>query len=110
MTLMRGEVEKGKSVSIELPETFNIILYLLDGSLTVNGSKAKAKDMLVFEPGQGGLDIQADETTRFIILSGEPLNEKVTSYGPFVMNNQTQIMEALRDAQTGKMGILIEEF
>ncbi len=110
MTLLRGEVHEGKTLDIHLPESFNIILYALDGSMTVNGSAVKGKDMVVLEPGEGGMEIQAKETSRFIILSGEPLNEEVTSYGPFVMNNQTQIMEALRDAQTGKMGILIEEF
>ncbi|MBL7877835.1 MAG: pirin family protein, partial [Cyclobacteriaceae bacterium] len=43
------------------------------------------------------------------LLSGEPLNEEVVSHGPFVMNTQTQIMEAMRDYQMGKMGILIED-
>ena len=43
------------------------------------------------------------------VFHGEPLNEKVVSYGPFVMNTQTQIMEAMRDYQMGKMGVLIEQ-
>jgi redox-sensitive bicupin YhaK (pirin superfamily) len=43
-----------------------------------------------------------------LLVSGEPLNEKVVSYGPFVMNSQTEIMEAMRDYQMGKMGVLIE--
>ena len=42
-------------------------------------------------------------------MTGEPLGEEVVSYGPFVMNNQTQIMEAFRDYQMGKMGVLIED-
>jgi redox-sensitive bicupin YhaK (pirin superfamily) len=42
------------------------------------------------------------------LLSGEPLKEKVVSHGPFVMNSQTEIMEAMRDYQMGKMGVLIE--
>jgi redox-sensitive bicupin YhaK (pirin superfamily) len=41
--------------------------------------------------------------------TGEPLNEPVVSHGPFVMNNQTQLLEAFRDYQMGKMGVLIEE-
>jgi redox-sensitive bicupin YhaK (pirin superfamily) len=41
-------------------------------------------------------------------MTGKPLDEKVVSYGPFVMNSQTQIMEAMRDYQMGKMGVLIE--
>ena len=43
--------------------------------------------------------------TRAILLSGEPIGEEVVSYGPFVMNTHTEIMEALRDAQMGKMGV-----
>jgi redox-sensitive bicupin YhaK (pirin superfamily) len=42
-------------------------------------------------------------------MSGKPLNEKVVSHGPFVMNSQTEILEAMRDYQMGKMGILIED-
>jgi redox-sensitive bicupin YhaK (pirin superfamily) len=41
--------------------------------------------------------------------SGEPLNEPIVSHGPFVLNTQTQIMEAFRDYQLGKMGVLIED-
>jgi len=48
--------------------------------------------------------------TKVILLSGEPINEPLATYGPFVMNNQTEIMEAIRDYQMGKMGILIEDF
>jgi redox-sensitive bicupin YhaK (pirin superfamily) len=43
-------------------------------------------------------------------LSGQPINESLSSYGPFVMNSQTEILEALKDAQMGKMGVLIEDF
>lgn len=56
-----------------------------------------------------GIALTALEDTRALFLSGKPLNEEVVSYGPFVMNSQTQIMEAMRDYQMGKMGMLIEE-
>ena len=52
----------------------------------------------------------AAQHVRFLLVSGKPLNEPIARYGPFVMNTQTEIMEALRDAQMGKMGVLIEEF
>ncbi|MCI0442922.1 hypothetical protein L0152_06850, partial [bacterium] len=48
------------------------------------------------------------EDTRALLLSGEPLNEKLAKHGPFVMNTETQILEAMRDYQLGKMGVLIE--
>ncbi len=66
--------------------------------------------MLWFDNDGDTVQISANENTRFIILSGEPIGEKVTSYGPLVMNTQTKIMEALRDAQMGKIGVLIENF
>ena len=65
--------------------------------------------MIWFENDADTIDFEIEKFA-FIVLSGEPLNEKVESYGPFVMNSQTEILQALNDAQTGKMGILIEEF
>ncbi|MFT5019746.1 MAG: redox-sensitive bicupin YhaK (pirin superfamily), partial [Polaribacter sp.] len=56
------------------------------------------------------ITLEGLEETRAILLAGEPINEPLATYGPFVMNNQTQVMEALRDYQMGKMGVLIEEF
>ena len=62
---------------------------------------------LLNNDGNGFL-IQAIEDATLMIGTGEPLNEPIASHGPFVMNTQTEIMEAFRDYQLGKMGILIE--
>ena len=108
--LLRGELQESGEVIIPVPEKFNTIVYLLDGNLTINGKEAKEKDMLVFDNRGSDIEIKANKDTRYIVLAGEPLNEPVASYGPFVMSNQTEIMQAVRDSQMGKMGILIEEF
>lgn len=110
MNLLRGELSSNHEVKISLAQNFNSLLYLLDGEMLVNGESIQAKTMVVLRSDGEGVELLAKETTRFIVLSGEPLNEEMASYGPFVMNNQSQIMEALRDAQMGKMGVLIEEF
>ncbi|MBL8993314.1 MAG: pirin family protein, partial [Spirochaetia bacterium] len=47
--------------------------------------------------------------TRALLLTGKPIGEKVASHGPFVMNDETQILQAMRDYQMGKMGVLIED-
>ena len=109
-TLLRGVVEEGCKIEFPIPATYNTILYLLDGEGIANGEEVIGKDMVVFEQEEGNISFEANQDTRFMLLSGEPIGEKVNSYGPFVMNSQTEIMEALRDAQTGKMGVLIEEF
>ena len=108
--LLRGEIEEGGNVEINIPEAYNTILYLLDGEGKINGEEVIGKDMVVFEKEGSTLTFEASANTRYIVLSGEPIGESVESYGPFVMNSQTEVMQALRDAQMGKMGILIEEF
>lgn len=108
--LLRGEVKESGEVTIPIPASFNTLIYLLDGELIANGKQLNTKDMAVYELGGESISFKATKDTRFIILSGEPIGEEIAQYGPFVMNTQTEVMQALRDAQMGKMGVLIEEF
>lgn len=104
------ELKKGGTISIPLPVNHNSILYLLDGKLNVDGfGMVEDLHLIQFKNDGEGIILTALEDARALLLSGKPLNEEVVSYGPFVMNTQTQIMEAMRDYQMGKMGVLIEE-
>jgi redox-sensitive bicupin YhaK (pirin superfamily) len=104
------EAKKGGEISIPLPEDHNAMLYLLDGKISVEGfGLVEELHVVHFKNDGEEISFQALEDTRILLLSGKPLDEEVVSHGPFVMNNQTQIMEAMRDYQIGKMGILIEE-
>ncbi len=103
------ELKKGGTISIPIPPSHNAFIYLLDGQLKVDGfGLVDALHIVHFKNDGEGIAFTAVEDTRILFLTGEPLNEEVVSYGPFVMNNQTQIMEAMRDYQMGKMGVLIE--
>ncbi len=108
--LLRGQIESEHETSIEIPAHYNTLIYLLDGALEINQQAVIAKDMIVLNNDGNQIAIKAAKDTRYIVLSGIPINEPVASYGPFVMNNETELMQALRDSQMGKMGILIEEF
>ena len=108
--LLRGHLGIHGKINIPIPKTFNALIYVLEGSLKIDGKSVMTKDMVVFENDGEEITIEATADTTYIVLSGEPLNEPVASYGPFVMNNETQLMEAVRDSQMGKMGVLIEEF
>ncbi len=108
--LLRGEIEAEGTINIPINENYNALMYLLDGEVEVDNKTLSRKDMAIFNNEGSEIKIRATKKTRFILLAGEPINEPVASYGPFVMTNQTEIMEAMRDAQIGKMGILIEEF
>lgn len=109
-TLLRVGAESGATLSLPIPQQFNTLIYILNGKVKTDYKTAKSKDMIWFNNDEGSIALNTEEDTRFILLSGEPINEKVSSYGPFVMNSQTEILQAVRDAQMGKMGVLIEEF
>ena len=53
-----------------------------------------------------GFSIKAEADSILLFLSGAPINEPVANYGPYVMNSQTELLEAMRDYQMGKMGFL----
>ncbi|MCB9263103.1 MAG: pirin family protein [Flavobacteriales bacterium] len=112
LLILRLDLKKGGKILLDIPSDFNALFYNLDGNVTINsGKRVFMKDMAVFEKSEETeILIEANDVTRAILLAGKPINEPVASYGPFVMNNETQLMQALRDAQMGKMGILIEEF
>lgn len=102
--------KKGGELNVPLPDNHNVLIYLLDGKLNLPGyGFAEGLHLVVYNNDGSGIVLQAEENTRILLLSGEPLREEVVSYGPFVMNTHTEILEAIRDYQMGKMGILIEE-
>lgn len=104
------DLKKGGRISIPLPSHHNAFIYLLDGKLNVEGyGIAEGLHAILFKKDGEGVAFEALEDTRVLLLSGKPLDEKVAKHGPFVMNDQTEILEAMRDYQMGKMGILIEE-
>ena len=101
--------KKEGRISVNLPANHKALIYLLDGKLKVEGfGMVEELNMVHFKNDGEGITLEGLEDTRILLLSGEPLNEPVVSHGPFVMNTQTQIMEAMRDYQMGKMGVLIE--
>ena len=107
---MASELQKEGELVIPITATFNTLVYVLEGGLKSDNKTILTKDMAVYANDGDSIHLKATADTRFIVLSGEPINEPVVQHGPFVMNNETQIMEAMRDSQMGKMGVLIEEF
>jgi len=95
---------------LHVPSNFNCLIYVLDGNAQINGQEVSDKQMVIFNNDGNTIDFESKTATRAIVLSGEPINEPIVSYGPFVMNSQKEIMEAIRDYQAGKLGELVENF
>lgn len=100
---------KGGNYELPVPKDHQAMLYLIKGDATINDTTEVAlneNQLVWFEQDGEGFTIKATTESTLLFLSGVPINEKVTSWGPYVMNTQTEIMEALRDYQQGKMGFL----
>ena len=103
------DVEEGGSHHINIDNNHKSVLYLLNGDVDINDNVELILDknqLIEFNQDGDGFSITGKTKSKLLFLSGAPLKEKVTSYGPYVMNTQTEIMEALRDYQMGKMGFL----
>lgn len=110
VVILWGESMPEGSEIYSLPENDNVMLYLINGIMHIEGfGQVEKEHLVVFETGGKQLSLSFLEHSQFLILCGTPIDEEVTHYGPFVMNTQTEILEAMRDYQMGKMGILIEE-
>lgn len=103
-------MSKGGKYNIPVTMDHNAFLYLLDGCLLINEKTIVNENSIVNFNSEGDtITIEALEETRVMIGTGMPLKEPIVSHGPFVMNTQTEIMEAINDYKMGKMGVLIEE-
>lgn len=105
-----GESLSDGTQQLSIPVGFSAMVYLLKGSISINDSEyLEPENLIVLENDTISLNMVGQGRCEFLLLGGAPLNEKVVQHGPFVMNSTTEILEAMRDYQMGKMGILIEE-
>ena len=103
------KAQENGMIEIDIPEHHQSLVYLLDGEVLLNDDvtlQKGANQMATFTEDGDKIKVHAIKESTLLILSGEPINEKITQYGPYVMNTQTEILEAMRDYQMGKMGYL----
>ena len=103
-------MQAGGKYRFNLPPGHNAFIYLLSGKLKIGGDDELENNYAAILHNDGDyIEVEALETAEFMLGSGEPLNEPIAANGPFVMNTETEIMEAFKDYKMGKMGILIED-
>jgi hypothetical protein len=98
-------VQAGRRVSLAQPEGWTSLLVVLDGSVQVNGETVlRAADMATLSADGREISIEASGDVKLLLLSGEPIDEPVVGYGPFVMTSMTEIRQAITDFNAGKFG------
>jgi redox-sensitive bicupin YhaK (pirin superfamily) len=97
----------GKSVTLEVPEGHTAAIALLRGQLVVNGGH-EVSDAQVVQFDRSGTDVRLEARTdaTFLVLTGEPIDEPIAGYGPFVMNTREEILTAISDLQSGRFARL----
>jgi len=109
MTVFDLEFPEAGQSEFTLPSGWNSLIFPLEGEVKVGAEARTIKpgDLAVLTRGESGpVWVRGAKGARVLVLSGEPIDEPVAAYGPFVMNTQQEIMQAVRDYQTGKMGHL----
>ena len=109
MIIIQTSILSGGKTYIPIPENFNACIYILSGKIILNDNFDYPAGKMIYLTNQGeGIGIEGLADTEILVLCGEPIEEPLAQYGPFVMNSQTEIMEAMRDYQMGKMGFYID--
>ncbi len=104
MTMLDVTLQAGGELPLELPRTWNAMAVVAKGHVRAGGEEARTGEVLLFARDGERLLLTADEESHIIILSGEPIDEPVVAYGPFVMNSFDEIRQAVLDVQAGRFG------
>ena len=97
----------GKTATLSTPEGHTTAIIPMHGRALINGTQAAGEAQLVILERSGGeFTIGVDTDATLLLLSGQPLNEPVVGYGPFVMTSDREIAQAIRDYQSGRFGSL----
>jgi redox-sensitive bicupin YhaK (pirin superfamily) len=99
-------LEPGADVTLPVPEDHQALVYVFEGDARLGGSETavRAGQMAVLGAGDSVRLRGGSARARFLLLSGVPLREPLARYGPFVMNTRQQLLEAVEDYQSGRMG------
>jgi quercetin 2,3-dioxygenase len=95
---------EGTHFAQPLPAEHNAFVYVYRGQVTVNGTEVPAGRMALLRNEGDGVALQAGPDSRALLIAGRPLNEPIAQYGPFVMNTQQEIFQAVEDFRAGHFG------
>jgi quercetin 2,3-dioxygenase len=99
------EMPAGASFTQAVPASHNAFVYVYRGELQIGDTQVPVKRMAIFrnDAGSDGVAIRASAASRVLLIAGKPLGEPIAQYGPFVMNTNDEIRQAVQDYQSGTL-------
>ena len=99
-------IGQGGEASFNLPASFNSAVLVVEGTADINESDAPTDHLVIFRNDGDEVHVTSRDGATLLVLSGEPLNEPIAAYGPFLMNTREELQQAFKDVAAGKFGVL----
>jgi hypothetical protein len=104
ITMLDARLRAGGELPVSLPATYNALAVVAAGRVTAGGRAAGAGELVLFANDGERLTLSATEDAHVLLLAGEPIDEPIVQYGPFVMNTVEEIEQAIMDVNRGAFG------
>jgi quercetin 2,3-dioxygenase len=106
LQVYNARLKKDAKVELNFPSNYNTGILVIEGTATINDKIAPADHFVLFKNDGELISIEASEDAILLVLSGEPINEPIAQYGPFLMNTWEELEQAISDVSAGKFGVL----
>jgi redox-sensitive bicupin YhaK (pirin superfamily) len=108
INVYNARLKKGAETELDFPSNYNTGILVIEGAATINDQKVPTDHFVLFKNDGELIKIEVAEDTILLVLSGEPINEPIAQYGPFLMNTWQELEQAIDDVNAGKFGVLEE--
>ena len=107
INLLEVRLGAGRRLQLNLHEGYTAALFILKGKVVVNGNEAANEaELVVFDRDGDEIEIEASTQATLFVMNGQPIEEPIAGYGPFVMNTTQQIQQAIADMSAGRLGTI----
>lgn len=106
MQVYNARLKKGAKAIFSFPAGYNTGLLVIEGTTSINETVVSTDHFVLFKNEGEDITVEATQDTIILVLSGEPIDEPIAAYGPFLMNTWQEVEEAIESVSRGKFGVL----